>query len=163
MTKQRKAQIITTVLLAGALGVAAGRKANWTFQNLLPGHVASEAGPQDAVYAMLDAARDGDVTKYMAACTGQMEASLRQSIRESSEDAFRQSLRNGSASLKGVAVMEPERINEREVKLRIEYVYEDRSEGQTMYLEKVSGAWRVSRVETAERVKTVVPYGTPAQ
>ena len=42
--------------------------------------------PQDAIYVMLDAARAGDVRKYLAAYTGQMEASLKQAVSESGEE-----------------------------------------------------------------------------
>ncbi len=47
--------------------------------------------------------------------------------------------------------------------MRVEYVYQDRNEAQSMYLEKLSGAWKIARVEAAERVKTLIPYGTPVQ
>ena len=32
-----------------------------------------------------------------------------------------------------------------------------------MYLEKINGVWKITRVDSAERVKTLVPYGTPVQ
>jgi hypothetical protein len=47
--------------------------------------------------------------------------------------------------------------------VRVEYVYQDRNEAQTMYLEKASSGWKITRVDGAERVKTLVPYGTPVQ
>jgi hypothetical protein len=59
--------------------------------------------------------------------------------------------------------MEPQPLTEREVKLKVEYVYQDRNETQQLYVEKTPGGWRIARVDSAERVKTLVPYGTPVQ
>jgi hypothetical protein len=159
MTKQTLARILTALILVAVLGVALARKNGWTSRSLK----SVEATPEDAIYAMLDAARKGDVAKYLAAYTGPMEASLRQSIAESTNAAFHQYLQDSNASLKGVAVMAPEMVNAREAKARVEYVYQDRNEAQTMYLEKTSAGWRITRVETAQRVKTLIPYGTPVR
>jgi hypothetical protein len=54
-------------------------------------------------------------------------------------------------------------VSEREVSVRIEYVYPDRNETQTMFLEKTGNEWKIARVESAEPVKTLVPYGTPVE
>ena len=59
--------------------------------------------------------------------------------------------------------MEPQPVSDREVKARVEYVFQDRNEVQYVYLAKMSGAWKISRVDSSERVKTLVPYGTPVQ
>jgi hypothetical protein len=156
MNKQRIAQILTVLILAGVLGGTLAKKNGWTLRTTR----AVEPTPEDAIYGMLDAARKGDVQKYLAAYSGTMQASLRQSIAESSDSAFRQYLQDTNAALKGVAVMAPE-INDREAKARVEYVYQDRNEAQNMYLEKTATGWKITRVETAQRVKTLVPYGTP--
>jgi hypothetical protein len=136
--RQRIAQALTILMLTAALGVAVARQKGWK----MPGwsdlawsasrfRPAAEATPQDAIYAMLDAAREGDVKKYLAA---------------------------------GVAVTTPEFApGDREVSVRVEYVYQDRNEAQTMNLEKTAGGWKIARVDSAERVKTLVPYGTPVQ
>jgi len=158
VNKQRIAQILTVLILAAVLGGTLAKKNGWTFRTTR----VVEATPEDAIYAMLDAARKGDVQKYLAAYSGPMQASLRQSITESSDSAFRQYLQDTNATLKGVAVMAPE-INDREAKARVEYVYQDRNEAQNMYLEKTATGWKITRVETAQRVKTLVPYGTPVK
>jgi hypothetical protein len=49
------------------------------------------------------------------------------------------------------------------VKLRVEYVFADRNEVQWMYLENANGSWKIARVDATERVKTLIPYGTPVQ
>jgi len=163
MTRQRKAQLVTLGVLVAALGVVAVRRSGWSARELFSGARRGEPSPQDAVYAMLDAAREGNVRKYLAAHTGQLEAALRQTIAEKGEAAFAAYLRQFNAPIKGVAILEPQPLTEHEVRLRVEYVYRDRNEAQTMYLEKLSGTWKIARVEAAERVKTLIPYGTPVQ
>ncbi len=163
INKQRLAQILTVVILAAALGVTLVRKNGWTPRSVSSIRQQSEATPEEAIYSMLDAARKGDVRQYLAAYSGSMEASLRQSIAESSNSAFSQYLRDTNAALKGVAVSAPETISDREAKARVEYVYQDRNDVQNMYLEKTASTWKITRVETAQRVKTLVPYGTPVR
>jgi hypothetical protein len=171
VNRQRIAQVLTILTLAAALGVAVARQNGWKMPawgirngNFSASQRTADATPQDAIYAMLDAARDGDVKKYLGAYTGSMETALRQSIAESSETAFRKYLQDTNAALKGVAVMAPDAAaGDREVKIRVEYVYQDRNEAQTMNLEKTSSGWKIARVDSAERVKTLVPYGTPVQ
>ena len=171
MNRERIAQALTILTLAAALGAAMARQHGWKMPawstvtgSLSASRQTAEARPQDAIYAMLDAARDGDVKKYLAAYTGSMETALRQSIAESSDAAFRKYLQDTNAALKGVAVMAPDSAaGDREVKIRVEYVYQDRNEAQTMNLEKTASGWKIARVDSAERVKTLVPYGTPVQ
>jgi hypothetical protein len=168
MRRERKAQIITVVILAGAVAVAVGRKTGWQMpsriSDIIPLKTARTAPtPQDAIYEMMDAARQGDSNKYLSYYTGQMEASIKQTIAESNQQAFAKYLRESNASVKGVAITEPQPLTEREVKVRVEYVYQDRNEVQYMYLEKIAGLWKIARVDSAERVKTLIPYGTPVE
>ena len=155
MAKDRTAKLLTVVVLVGALGIGAARKVGWRLSR-------TEPGPQDAVYSLLDAARAGDVKTYLAQCTGQMEAGVRQSVAESSAGSFAQYLRDSNAGVKGLAVAEPQ-ISGREAAVRVEYIYQDRNEAQTIYLEKGPGGWKISRVDAGERVKTLIPYGTPVK
>jgi hypothetical protein len=112
---------------------------------------------------MLDAAREGSSKKYLSCYAGQMEALLKQALAESTEPAFARYLQESNSAIKGVAISEPQSITEREAKVRVEYVYQDRNEVQYMYLERVAGAWKIARVDSAQRVKTLIPYGTPVQ
>jgi hypothetical protein len=90
-----------------------------------------------------------------------MEQSLERARSESAD--FAKYLRDSNAALKGIAVTEPETLSDREVKARVEYVYQDRNEVQYFYLQKLRDGWKISRVDSAERVKTLVPYGTPVK
>ena len=141
-----------TLLLIAALGGMALRK-----QQSVP------TQPQNAIYEMLDAVRDGDLPKYLAAHTGPMEASLRRTAAEVGEARLLQSLQEKNTPVKGIAIQEPERLSEREVKTRVEYVFADRNEVQTVYLEKAGERWKIAKVENAQRVETLVPYGTPVK
>lgn len=159
MTKERKAQIITVIILAAAASIAVARKGIIAPTNAPK----SDPTPQDAIYALLDAAREGRVSDYLAAHTGAMEQSLSKAIAESTEAGFAKYLKETNAAIKGIALQEPQVLTDREVKVRVEYVFADRNEIQFMYLEKSGNTWKVSRVDTAERIKTLVPYGTPVR
>lgn len=160
MTRERKTHAVTIAVLILALGVALGWKEGWRLGRAGP---QPPAGPQDAIYSMLDAGRNGNVSAYLASYTGQMQASLQQSVRESTEAAFAKYLRDTHAAMKGVAVSDPQFVSDNEVNVRVEYVYEERNEVQIVHLVRGSGAWRIVRVDGAERIKTLVPYGTPVR
>jgi len=168
MKKDRKAQVITILVISVAASFIALRKSGISFRNakvsdLIPAAAAPKADPtpQDAIYGMLDAARDGDVKKYLASYTGQMSDALKETLSETTPDAFAKYLKDSNAPIKGIAIAEPQQLTDVAVKVRVEYVFQDRNEAQTMFVEKVSGAWKIARVESSERVKTLVPYGTP--
>jgi len=160
MSKQARARVATIIVLLAALVVILARKGD--LRASLSGLTQrTEQTPQDAIYAMLDAARNGDVKRYMASYTEQMAKSLERAQAESQD--FAGYLRDSNAALKGIAVMDPQAQSEREVKVRVEYIYQDRNESQFFSLEKTGREWRISRAELAERVKTIIPYGTPVQ
>jgi hypothetical protein len=166
MNRNRTAKLVTILVLGGAMAIVVARNSGWRGASIanaiVPGQK-SDLTPQDAVYGMLDAARDGNVEKYLSSYSGTMLASLRQTIAESGEARFAAHLKESNAPIKGVAINEPETLTDRDVKLRVEYVYQDRNEAQQVYLEKTESGWKIARVDAAERVKTLVPYGTPVQ
>lgn len=166
MNKERKAQVVTVVVLVLALGAGLARKTGWRPTDLLSWTSRTETtslGPQDVIYAMQNAARVGDVPAYLSNYTGQMEASLRQAMAGTTEAAFAKYLKDSNTTIRGIAVGDPQEITNVEQKVRVEYIYEDRNEAQTMYLEKGPSGWKISRVDSDERVKTLIPYGTPVK
>jgi len=168
MTRERKTQIATVALLLAGLGFLAMKRGGWqasaaTLSNLAPARAAAGATPQDTVYRMMDAARDGDVRAYLGCYSGQMESTLRQIAAEKGEAALAAYIRNFNASVKGVAIQEPQSTTEREVRLRVEFVYRDRNEAQNYYLEQAGTSWKITRQENTEGVKTLVPYGTTVE
>ena len=154
MQPNRKAQVIALAVLLAASGAGIARKAGWRRRDSAPQE------PQDAVYAMLDAARAGRISAYLASYTGQLETSLRQTAAETGDAAFAKYLTAINSAIKGVAVYDPETINPTQARLRVEYIYQDRNETQSVYLERISGAWKISRVDGDQRIKTLIPYGT---
>lgn len=167
MTKDARAKIATVIVLAGALGLVFARRMDWNpasaIQVASPPSPAQEPQPQDTIYRMLDAARAGDVNTYLDCYSGQLAVALRQSLAESTSESFARYLRDSNAAIKGVAVNEPQALTSLEVKARVEYVYTDRNEAQFLYLQQGPGGWKIVRADGSERVKTLVPYGTPAQ
>lgn len=168
MTRERKAQVATVAILLGALALVAMKRGGWqasaaTLSNLVASRASAGATPQDTVYRMMDAARDGDVRAYLGCYTGRMLSTLQQIAAEKGEPALAAYIRNFNASVKGVAIQEPQPTAEREVRLRVEFVYRDRNEAQIYYLEQGGGSWKIARQENTEGVKTLVPYGTTVE
>ena len=118
--------------------------------------------PRDAIYAMLGAARSGDVATYLDSFAGPLAASLAQSAAEQGDERFARSLREANEPVKGIAINEPQSMTDREARLRVELIYQDRNETQILQLEKQDGRWRIVRLGAAQRVKPSVPYGSPA-
>ena len=162
MNQNRKAQT-ATVLLMGALGCVALWKQGAFERVTATGPASAAAQPQDAIYESLDALRQGDLPKYFDAHTGVMEASLRAAVVEVGEARLLESLQARNAPVKGVAIEEPERLSDREMKARVEYVFADRNEVQIVYLEKLGESWKIARVDGAHRIETLIPYGTPVR
>jgi len=156
MHANNKARIVTIGILVCALGFVIARRGRSTTSPSV-----KETTPQDAIYAMFDAARDGNVGKYLASYAGPMESSLKHAIAESPD--FGKYLKDSNAAIKGVAIVDPEQVTNVEVKARVEYVFQDRNEVQYMFVDKTPGGWKIVRVDSAERVKTLVPYGTPVR
>ena len=157
MTSRRKAQLVTIAVLACAIGVVVAKR--WRPATGSRPVVKQEQTPEDAIYGMLDAAREGDVGKYLASYTGQMETSLKSAVADSQD--FGKFLKDSNAAIKGVAIAEPQQTDDGSMKARVEYVFKDRNEVQFMYLEKTARGWKITRVDSSERIKTLVPYGTP--
>ena len=150
--------MLTIAALGLALAVAVGRNqlSRWSAEKPLP-------TPQDAIYAMLDASRTGDIHAYLANYGGQLRSAIEQSFRESGEERFSRYLKESNSAIKGIAISEPQQISNREAAVRVEYIYQDRNEAQTMRLEQEGGVWRITGVDATDRIKTLIPYGTPVQ
>ncbi len=157
MTRERIAKLATILVIAGAFGIAIARRTNMRPQPQ------PDAAPQDTIYKMFDAARAGDVGAYLARYSGQMRNYLNEAVIEKGKPAFSTYLKSSNAEIKGLVVFEPRPVSEGSVQVRVEYVYRDRNEAQTMFLEKRPGGWAIVRIDGEERIKTLVPYGTPVQ
>jgi hypothetical protein len=145
MNRGRIATLATVALLAGLSAFS-----------ILRQPAKPKSGPKDTIYAMLDAARAGSTGAYLAQYTGPLAAQLQQAVSANY-------LKTANAEIKGVAISEPQFLSDREATVRVEYIYQDRNEVQTISLAQSSGEWRITQVDSAERVKTLVPYGAPVQ
>ena len=152
MTRPQAATAATVVVLGVLLAAGIWRR-----------QPAIEASPKDPIYAMLDAARAGDDKAYLAQYTGAMAGQLKRAIEEKTAAGFQTYLKSSNGEIKGVAISEPQSTSDSEASVRVEYIYQDRNEVQTIFVEKTGVGWKIARVDSAERVKTLVPYGTPVQ
>lgn len=153
MTKTTQARILTAMLIAAIAGFFAYRQ-----RKPAP---ASDNTPESAVWRMLDAARAADPEQYLACYTGEMERLLRRNYQEMGAAGFREYLARTHSPVKGVAVSPPQMTSSTEGRIAVEYVYQDRNEVQQVHVRRVGIQWKIAQVETVERMKTVVPYGTP--
>lgn len=152
VNKKKVSQTITVLLLTALLGVFA-------YKQRVPATESEQ--PESVIWRMVDASRSADPQRYLACYTGEMQRVLRQNLQEMGSDKFREYLSNSLRSVKGIAVSAPETTAPLERRVSVEYVYEDRNEKQQIYLWQVGKEWKILRVEATERIKTLVPYGTP--
>jgi hypothetical protein len=89
-----------------------------------------------------------------------MKDQLAETLKESGTANFADYLKTSNASVQGVALSPPQTVTAGLAKVRVEYVYRDRNEVQFVYLSRSSSGWKISRVDGAERIKTLVPFGT---
>lgn len=158
ISRDHIAKLITAAALAMIIVFVLFRRPDSSFNHREP-----SPGPAEAIYAMLDAARGGDVKAYLSHYSGPMNATLQRAVAEQGEAGFKNYLVSSNAAIKGVAVMDPRPVSDGDVAIQVEYVFQDRNERQTMYLQNRGGGWTIYRVDTSEQVKTAVPYGTPVQ
>ena len=154
MQRNTQARVAAVTLLLGAMGVGLVRRARSTENSDTP----EDAIPA-VIHATMNAARAGDVKRYLAAYTGPMRASLERAVEDSGRAAFARYLQGRDAGVKGLAVW-VESSGEREARARVEYVYQDRNEVQIVHLEKDRGVWRIARAEGDQPVRAAIPYGT---
>lgn len=153
MGKKRLAQALTLALIAGVIGFFAYRQ-----RAAAP---AEDNTPESAIWRMLDASREADAERYLNCYTGEMEQQLRRNLQEMGPDRFREYLSSTHRQVKGIAVFPPQMSSPTEGRLSVEYVYQDRNETQQVFVRQVGKQWKIFRVEGVERIKTLVPYGTP--
>jgi hypothetical protein len=153
--------VFTVSFVLGLLLLVILRTNGWRIP--LPSSIASgtssaPAGPEDAIYGMLDAARAGDTKTYLDSFSGSMRDQLVQVMKENAESNFAGYLKSQSA-FQGVAVSVTDHPSDTEAQVRVEYVYGNRNEVQSVYLRKDS-RWRIVKVSGSEQVKTLLPFGS---
>jgi hypothetical protein len=166
MSPGKLAKIVTPVVILALLLFVAGKKNGFQWRvppTAVQQAAKADATPQDTIYATLEDARAGDSRAYLNLYSGSTRVTLEQTQREKGDSGFRDYLKRSSGELKGLAMFDPKPVGDGAVEVRVEYVYQDRNESQLFRLEKSPAGWKITSVLDAERVKTLVPYGTPVQ
>jgi hypothetical protein len=156
--------LLTIAVLLAVLALVALRSNQWRLPSswnwTALGLKKTAVSPEDAVYAMLDAARVGDVRAYLDCFSGSLKDQLVATVRESTEGKFKSYLTTQNAAFQSIAVMVTDRGDTQAI-VRLEYVYKDRNEVQNVELKKEGTSWKISNVEGAQPIRTLIPYGTP--
>ena len=155
VSKKKTSQALTAILLAALLGFLV-----YKHRAAIP---RSEDSAESTIWEMVEASRASDPERYIRCYTGEMESLLRRNFQDMGPTKFRDYLFNSLRPVKGIAVSSLAAASSTERRVSVEYVYEDRNEVQQVYLRQVGRRWKIFRVEGAERVKTLVPYGTPVR
>jgi hypothetical protein len=120
--------------------------------------------PQDSIWAAIDAAKAGNVAAYLERFGQPMRGQLEESRRELGEAGFRDYLVRTASQPKGIAVSLLENPEGPDApRFRVEFIFQDRNEVQQYTLRRDGARWQISAVDGAERIKTLIPYGTPVQ
>jgi hypothetical protein len=155
--KSRLSLLVTIVLIACALGVLAERERLALFRTNEDGR----PGPEEVIWRMTDAAREGNAQAYLACFTGNLEQLLRRAASEMGEAKYREHLKDLNAEVTGIAVSGFEETpGQMAGQVRVEFIYRGKKESQQTYVRLVDGQWRIERVDHGQRLNVLVPYGT---
>jgi hypothetical protein len=154
--KKKLPAIITAALILGALGFFTQREriGNGSITDRAP------VTPEDLIWRMSDAAREGDVKAYLDCFDGDLRQRLTKTAADMGEAQFSQYLKRLNEEITGIALSDLEQKEARSASLRVEFVSRGRSESQTHRFKLVDGAWKIEGVDAAENVKTLIPQGT---
>ncbi len=117
--------------------------------------------PEDAVRALLLAAQDGETSVYLSLLSGSLKESFEATRSQLGAAAFRDSLRNSVAGMKGFAVSRSGESSEDRAALDVELVFSDRSEHQRFVLVRQHGGWATAAIDRAAVDKPAMPYNAP--
>ena len=154
--KKHLPAIITAMLILGAILFFTQREriTNWSATNK------TLATPEDVIWLMSDAAREADVKSYLDCFSGELRQKLAKTSTEMGEARFGQYLKKLNEEVTGIAVSDLEQKDQRSASLRVEFVYRGRNESQLHRFKMENGVWKIDGVDSAENVKTLIPYGT---
>ena len=121
------------------------------------------ARPRRRLRALLDSAREGDVSAYLEAFAGRSAQRLEREVDERGRDAFAADLRRAARARKSHAVFAPEPDGPDTARITVEAVYPDRNERQTYRLDRTPGGWLVTDVETGPQPQAAGQVRHPGQ
>jgi hypothetical protein len=148
--------IVTILLIGGALVLLTQRErlSRWQLGKRVV------ATPEGVVWRMSDATREGDVQTYLDCFSGALKQNLQKTADDMGESEFSRYLKERSDEVTGIAVSDLEQANEQTASLKVEFVFRGRNETQIHSFKFVAGGWKITEVDGAEQIKTLVPYGT---
>jgi hypothetical protein len=154
--KKRWPAIITVALLVAAFIALSQRE---RLAGMKWGQ-AKAATPEDMIWQMSDAARTGNVAAYLDCYSGALRRNLEKTATEMGEARFSKYLKQLNNEITGIAVSDLAQANAQEAELRVEFVFRGQTQAQSHHFRLVGGKWKIDAVETAGRVKVLIPDGT---
>jgi hypothetical protein len=124
---------------------------------------APAGGAEQTLRLALSAAADGDAKGYLACFAAPLQKELRAAVAEAGPAAFGAALRRRSDGMTGWAVsrrLAGDATGD-SVTLRVEAVFENRSESQDYELRRDGGRWRIAALGPAQVTRMPIAYGTP--
>jgi hypothetical protein len=151
--KQRLPAIITVLLIISAIAFFAKR-------NQPASTIKAPVAPEDVIWRMSDAAREGNVNAYLDCFDGALKSNLQRTVAEMGEAQFSQYLKRLNGEMTGIAVSDFEQISENEATLRVEFVFRGKNEAQKHHFKLINGAWKIEKLDGAEQIKPLTTYGS---
>jgi len=131
----------------------------WWTQKRPPAQSVKEKSPEATIWRMLEASKAGNIAAYLDCYEGDLQARLKNLCAEKGRQEFQNYLKRLMTPVKGIAQTR-ERDEGDRVQIKVEYIFQDRNEVQTFLLGKIGGGWKILTVSEAQRVPTIIPYGT---
>ena len=116
---------------------------------------------KSAVYAMLDAADEGDTREYLRWFAGKKGRELKATADERGQEQFGQALAQVNAGIKGIVLYEVEEVSRSRVEMKCELIFQDHNEKQLVKLEQSRAGWRITELEALGSFQMARPYGSP--
>ncbi|MFN0122910.1 MAG: hypothetical protein ACKV2V_20615 [Blastocatellia bacterium] len=158
--KKHLPAIATVCLIGCALLFFVWRNDPARFVRLLP-TPPTAASPEEVIWQMTNAAREGNVQAYLNCYSGAVRQNLEKTATEMGEQKFSDYLKQLNNEVTGIAVSDLEQSNGT-ASLKVEFVLRGKNEAQKHHFKFIAGAWKIAQVDGAEQIKTLIPYGADA-
>lgn len=157
--------VSAAALASGLYGMLRGPAASPPALSLAPDPPDPDALLSRPVETAYEAARRGDLSRYLDQFTDPLLAQLSATRADKGDPYLRDYLDRQTAPLKGLAadLTRKKALDPDAVRLPVEFVYADRNEVQWFVLRRAGDRWRISRIESVRSAPTLIPYGTPVQ
>ncbi len=156
--KKRLPAIVTILLIAGAFVLLTQRERlsqlKWTEK--------SAVSPEDVIWRMSDAAREGNSQAYIDCFGGALRQNLQKTATDMGEAQFSRYLKKLNDEMTGIAVSDLEQTTDQTASLRVEFLFRGKSEAQKHHFNLVDGKWKIEGIDNAERFNVPIPYGANA-